>query len=99
MYCGMASLAVSSALWMTATSSNPIGIQVAQQFGVKIGFGEWLITASVPALIVILLLPRVVALIFPPGVGAMPDAPVAARKELGALERHAMSGSPPVSSR
>ena len=85
MYCGMASLAVSSALWMTATSSNPIGIQVAQQFGVKIGFGEWLITASVPALIVILLLPRVVALIFPPGVGATPDAPVAARKELGAL--------------
>jgi DASS family divalent anion:Na+ symporter len=85
MFCGMASLAVSSALWMTATSANPIGIQVAQQFGVEIGFGKWLITASVPALIAILLLPRVVALIFPPGVGATPDAPVAARKELGAL--------------
>src|SRR5580704_13282885 len=32
MFCTMASLAVSSALWMTATSSNPVGIQVAQQF-------------------------------------------------------------------
>jgi divalent anion:Na+ symporter, DASS family len=85
MFCGMASLAVSSALWMTATSSNPIGIQVVQQFGVAIGFGKWLITASVPALIAILLLPLVVARIFPPGVGATPDAPVAARRELGAL--------------
>ena len=85
MFCAMASLAVSSALWMTATSANPIGVQVARQFGVEIGFGKWLITASVPALIAILLLPRVVARLFPPGVGATPDAPVAARKELGAL--------------
>ena len=85
MFCGMASLAVSSALWMTATSSNPIGIQVAREFGVEIGFGKWLITASVPALIAILMLPRVVARLFPPGVGATPDAPVAARKELAAL--------------
>jgi len=85
MFCGMASLAVSSALWMTATSANPVGIQVARQFGVEIGFGKWLITASVPALIAILLLPRLVARLFPPGVGATPDAPVAARRELAAL--------------
>jgi DASS family divalent anion:Na+ symporter len=85
MFCGMASLAVSSVLWMTATSSNPIGVQVARQFGVEIGFGRWLITAAAPALIAILLLPRVVARIFPPGVQETPDAPVAARKELAAL--------------
>jgi DASS family divalent anion:Na+ symporter len=85
MFCGMASLAISSVLWMTATSSNPIGVQVARQFGVEIGFGRWLITASAPALIAILLLPRVVARIFPPGVRETPDAPVAARKELAAL--------------
>ena len=50
MFCGMASLAVSSALWMTATSANPIGVQVAREFGLDIGFGKWLVTASVPAL-------------------------------------------------
>src|SRR5262249_34649766 len=49
MFCGMASLAVSSALWMTATSANPIGVQVARQFGVEIGFGKWLIASAVPA--------------------------------------------------
>ncbi len=85
MFCAMASLAVSSALWMTATSANPIGIQIAKEFGLEIGFGGWLVAASVPALTAILLLPRIVARFFPPGVGATPEAPLAARKALGAL--------------
>jgi DASS family divalent anion:Na+ symporter len=72
---------------MTATSANPIGIQVAKEFGLEIGFGKWLVAASVPALTAILLLPRVVARFFPPGVGATPDAPVAARKALAQLGR------------
>ena len=85
MFCAMASLAVSSALWMTATSANPIGIQVAREFGLEIGFGKWLVAASVPALTAILVLPWIVARLFPPGVGETPDAPVAARKDLAAL--------------
>jgi DASS family divalent anion:Na+ symporter len=85
MFCSMASLAVSSALWMTATSANPIGIQVVRDFGLDISFGKWLLAASVPALTAILLLPRIVSRLFPPGVGETPEAPVAARKELAAL--------------
>ena len=85
MFCGMASLSVSSALWMTATSANPLGVQIVKGFGVDIGFGKWLVVAAVPALIAILLLPWLVARIFPPGIGQTPDAPVAARKELAAL--------------
>ena len=91
MFCAMASLAVSSALWMTATSANPIGIQVVKEFGVDIGFGKWFMVASVPALAAILLLPRVVARFFPPGVSETPEAPVEARKalrELGPLSRN-----------
>ena len=38
MFCGMASLSVSSALWLTATSANPIGVSLAAQSGVKIDF-------------------------------------------------------------
>ena len=90
MFSTMASLAVSSALWMTATSANPIGIQVAREFGLQIGFGSWLVAASVPALTAIVLLPWVVARLFPPGVGETPEAPVAARAalaELGPLSR------------
>src|SRR3974390_997028 len=85
MFCAMASLAVSSALWMTATAGNPIGIQLVKGFGLEIGFGRWLLVASVPALTAILVLPWTVSKLFPPGVGETPEAPVAARKELAAL--------------
>jgi divalent anion:Na+ symporter, DASS family len=90
MFCGMAGLAVSSALWMTATSANPIAIQVARQYGINVGFGKWLIASSVPALTSILVLPWLIARLFPPGVGSTPEAPAAARKalaELGPLSR------------
>jgi len=85
MFCAMASLAVSSALWMTATSANPIGIQLVREFGIEIGFGKWLLAASVPALTAILALPWIIARLFPPRVGATPDAPIAARGALAAL--------------
>jgi DASS family divalent anion:Na+ symporter len=90
MFSAMASLAISSALWMTATSANPIAIQVAQKYGVNVGFGQWLIASSVPALVIILALPWLLARLFPPGVGATPEAPANARKalsELGPLSR------------
>ena len=80
MFCGMASLAVSSALWLTATSANPIGGRMAEQYGLKIDFGSWLVAASVPTLASILLLPPVLYRLFPPGVHATPDATSAARE-------------------
>jgi len=85
MFCTMASLAVSSALWMTATSANPIGVQIAQKFGVDIGFGSWIIASCVPALTAIVMLPLLVAKLFPPRVGATPEAPAAARTELASM--------------
>src|SRR5262245_38167835 len=50
MFCGMASLSVSSALWLTATSVNPIGVEIARQVGLNITFGSWLVASCVPAL-------------------------------------------------
>ena len=85
MFCTMASLAVSSALWMTATSANPIGVQIARDAGLAIDFGKWLLVSSVPALTAILLLPLVLEKLFPHGVAATPEAPAAARKELASM--------------
>ena len=85
MFCGMASLAVSSALWMTATSANPVALQIAQKFGLEIGFGSWILASCVPALAAIGMLPLLVGKLFPPRVGATPEAPPAARKELAAM--------------
>ena len=88
MFCSMAGLAVSSALWMTATSANPIGIQVAKDFGVQINFGSWLMASSVPCLIAIVALPLLISRLFPPGVGKTPEAPAAARQALTTLGSH-----------
>ena len=85
MFCGMASLAVSSALWLTATSVNPIGVQLAEQAGLAITFGSWLLAASVPALAVILLLPWMLSRWLPPHVTSTSEAPAAARASLRAM--------------
>lgn len=87
MFCGMASLSVSSALWLTATSANPIGVSLAAQSGIKIPFGTWLLAASVPALATIVLLPLIISRLFPPGVSDTPDAPALARRELRSMGR------------
>jgi len=82
MFCGMASLSVSSALWLTATSANPIGAGIAEKLGVHITFGSWLLAACVPALAAIALLPLVLSWLHPPDVKGTPDALAAARKAL-----------------
>ena len=90
MFSGMASLAVSSALWLTATSVNPIGVTVAAQYGLTITFGSWFLAASVPTLTAILLLPLFLYWLYPPGVAASPGAPAAARaalRSMGPLSR------------
>ncbi len=90
MFSGMASLAVSSALWLTATSVNPIGVSVAAQYGLTINFGSWFLAASVPTLTAILLLPLFLYWLYPPGVAASPGAPAAARaalRSMGPLSR------------
>src|SRR4249920_1587386 len=87
MFCGMASLSVSSALWLTATSGNPIAVSLAAPYGVKINFGSWMLAASVPILTMIALLPLVLYKLFPPGVTETPDAPDAAKAALQSMGR------------
>jgi DASS family divalent anion:Na+ symporter len=85
MYSGIASLSVSSALWLTAMVANPLGSEIAKGFGVEIGFSRWLLASSVPTLCAIALLPFVLYHVIKPEVRATPEAPVAARKALAAL--------------
>jgi DASS family divalent anion:Na+ symporter len=85
MYSGIASLSVSSALWLTAMAANPLGTEIARGSGVEIGFGRWLVAASVPTLCAIALLPLMLYRLIGPEVRATPEAPAAARKALNAL--------------
>ena len=87
MFSGMASLTLSSALWLTAMAGNPLGAEIAKNFGVNISFGSWLIAASVPTILAMIVVPFVLFKIIKPEVTAMPDAPAAARKSLKELGR------------
>ncbi|HXW07405.1 MAG TPA: DASS family sodium-coupled anion symporter [Vicinamibacterales bacterium] len=85
MFSGIASLSVSSALWLTAMAANPLGTEIARTFGVEIGFGSWLVAACVPTLTAMLLLPLVLHRAIGPEVTATPDAPAAARRALAVM--------------
>jgi DASS family divalent anion:Na+ symporter len=90
MVSGMVSLSVSSALWLTAMAANPLGAEVASRFNVEMGFGSWLVAASVPTLCAMALLPYLLYRLIGPEVTSTPDAPAAARQalaDLGALSR------------
>jgi DASS family divalent anion:Na+ symporter len=85
MFSGMASVSLSSALWLTAMAANPLGTEIARGFGVEIGFGRWLLAASVPTICTMVLLPMVLYRFIKPEVRTTPDAPAAARSALAAL--------------
>jgi divalent anion:Na+ symporter, DASS family len=85
MFSGMVSLTLSSALWLTAMAGNPLGAAIAKQYGVEIGFGSWLVAASVPTLLCMALLPLLYYKVMRPEVTAMPEAPAEARRALAAM--------------
>ena len=85
MFSGIASLSLSSALWLTAMSANPLGVEMAKTFGVQIGFGGWAIAASVPTLLTMALMPPILHWLIAPERTSTPEAPAAARRSLAAL--------------
>src|SRR5688572_24916623 len=85
MFSGIASLGLSSALWLTAMAGNPLGSAIARNAGVEIGFGSWLVASSLPTLVAMALTPLALYLLIKPEVTATPQAPAAARQALRAL--------------
>jgi len=85
MFSGIVSLSLSSALWLTAMAANPLGTEIARNFNVEIGFGSWLLAASVPTLLGIILMPPLLFWLIGPELRATPDAPDAARRALAKL--------------
>ncbi len=85
MYTGMASLSLSSALWLTAMAANPLGAAMAKPYRVDMQFGPWLIASAVPTLAAMVLMPLVLYALMRPEVTRTPEAPASARKALAAL--------------
>jgi len=90
MYSGIASLSLSSALWLTAMAANPLGAEMARGVGVQINFVRWLLASSVPTLCAIALMPLLLYRAIKPEVRETPEAPAIAKRalaELGPLTR------------
>ena len=85
MFSGIASLSLSSALWLTAMAANPLGAEIAKPFGVQIDFTTWLVASCVPTLAAMALLPLLLYKLMPPEVTQTPEAPARARQALAAL--------------
>ena len=85
MFCTMATLTVSSALWLTAMAGNPLGAEIGKSQGFQLSFVSWFVAAVVPMLVLLALLPLLIYKIFPPEVKATPEAPAAAKKALAAM--------------
>jgi DASS family divalent anion:Na+ symporter len=62
-----------------------MGAEIAKRFGVEIGFGSWLLAASVPTIAGIVLMPLVLYRIISPELTSTPEAPAAARLALARL--------------
>jgi len=85
MFSGIASLGLSSALWLTAMVANPLGAEIVRTFGINITFSGWLLAACVPTLVAMALLPLLLHWLIAPERTATPDAPAAARRALASL--------------
>jgi DASS family divalent anion:Na+ symporter len=91
MFSGIASLSLSSALWLTAMAANPLGAEIARTFGVDISFTRWLLTASLPTILAMALMPPLLSWLIGPERTATAHAPEVARRALfalGPLTRH-----------
>ena len=87
----MAGLGISSALWLTAMASNPIGANIAKNFGVDISFGSWFLASIVPSMVTFIVIPRLLYIIYPPEVKKTPQAPIMAKetlKEMGKMSKN-----------
>lgn len=80
---GMASLSLSSSLWLTAMAANPAGAGLAlETAGVTISFGSWFAAALVPVAVSILVVPWILLKAVRPEVCRTPEAPGLAAEAL-----------------
>lgn len=78
----MQSSCVTSAMFLTAMSANPLIVDIAADFGVEITWGSWALAAIVPGLISCLIIPYFMYIFYPPTIKNSPNAPNLARKHL-----------------
>lgn len=87
MFASMYGIGLSSAMWLTAMAANPAGAAIAENYGINIDFGTWVLASSLPTLVAAIVVPLILYRIFPPTIKNTPEAPQLAKKELSKMGR------------
>ena len=73
---------ITSALFLTAMAANPLIVSIASNFGIKITWSSWFISAIIPGIICLALLPMILFKLIKPVESNLNAAPKIAREEL-----------------
>ncbi|CDR33597.1 anion permease [Criblamydia sequanensis] len=76
---------VTSAMFLTAMSANPLIADIAGDMGIPITWGSWALAAIVPGAICLLAIPLLVYWLIPPEIKFSPGAPALAKARLKAI--------------
>jgi DASS family divalent anion:Na+ symporter len=76
------SICVTSAMFYTGQSSNPLAARIAGTFGYQVTWASWIEAAIVPGMVSMLVVPWVVMKMNPPSVRHTPEASAFAAREL-----------------
>lgn len=82
--------AITSAMFLTSMSGNPLMVELAKGIGVEITWGKWALATLVPGLCSLLLIPYIIYRLYPPEIKKTPDAAAYANKkieELGKMKK------------
>lgn len=76
---------ITSAMFLTAMSGNPLMCELAKGMGVNISWGKWALATLLPGFCSLLFTPYVIYKLYPPEIKRTPDAAVYANKKLEEL--------------
>lgn len=82
---------VTSAMFLTAMSANPLMQSFMEREGIMVSWEGWAMGALVPGLVSLILLPMIIYFLHPPAIKSSPEAPAHAKrslKEMGSLSQH-----------
>lgn len=78
---------ITSAMFLTSMSANPLIADLSRDFGVEITWSGWAIAAAVPGLISLAVCPFLMYLLTPPEIQDSKNAPALAKEKLKAIGR------------
>lgn len=81
---------ITSAMFLTSMSANPLIADLSRDFGIEITWGGWALAAIVPGLISLIVCPFLMYVLTPPEIKESKNAPALAKaklKEIGKMKR------------